>query len=391
MLSLKQIIRIPEWWDYIIPRYLGIVYFLIFHFDLTYDKGFTIYILFIAILFFTASFGYLLNEITDLQEDQKAGKKNRTERLTQFTKYSLLFLFLLLSFLPWSLLPVTKLNFGLFCIQFLLFFSYSVPPFRWKRYPVMGAVLDALYNNVVFTFIIITTVAILAEKNSGIQWWMSIVIFVWAFLKGLRGILLHLIMDRKYDKVAGKSTFITEFGPVFTINLINRFILPVELTMFFAIVLALSLTGIPLLWLIFPFFYLYLFLFFRLWERNHPWRKREVKFRYLYILNDLYEEWLPIIGVLILPFFDFRYCLLIPIHLLLFNRTVGKLVRNTRINIKNCSDWIEFLDPKNKFLSFHHLIIIRWNHFILQKTIKKVYWYFHGHFKYYMDTYFKKK
>lgn len=79
MLSLKQIIRIPEWWDYIIPRYLGIVYFLIFHFDLTYDKGFTIYILFIAILFFTASFGYLLNEITDLQEDQKAGKKqNRT-------------------------------------------------------------------------------------------------------------------------------------------------------------------------------------------------------------------------------------------------------------------------------------------------------------------------
>jgi 4-hydroxybenzoate polyprenyltransferase len=343
MLRLFRLIRISDWWLNIVPRYLGIIYILILCYRLPLYSGFKTLFLFFSVIIFTASFAYLLNEVTDLKDDLKAGKNNSTVQLKQATKLFYLLFFFILSFFPWLFLPVTKLNFSLFCLQFLLLTLYSLKPFRLKRFPIPGVILDAFYNNVVILFVIITTLTIIADRSRQVNCWLMAVVFAWAFIKGLRGILLHQVSDRKPDLIANNRTLVTKFGPMKTVIWINRIILPLEIISFISVVLVLSLSGIPFLWLIFPLFGIYLFCFFRLWERKIPWRRREAKFRYLYIFNDLYEEWIPIIVLFYLPFLNLWYTLLIPIHLLFFNKIVKKIIRNSEKVVNNFTQYKEFL------------------------------------------------
>jgi 4-hydroxybenzoate polyprenyltransferase len=342
MLRPLHLIRFSDWWLNIVPRYLGLIYILILCYDLPLYSGFKTLFLFFLLLIFTASFAYLLNEVTDLKDDLKAGKNNSTAQLKPAAKLFYLLFFMILSFSPWLFLPASILNFSLFCLQFFLLILYSVKPFRLKRFPIPGVMLDAFYNNVVILFVIITTLTVIADRSGQVNYFLMADVFAWAFLKGLRGILLHQVFDRKPDRIANNSTFVTKFGPMRTVFWINRLILPLEIISFVIIILVISLSGIPFLWLIFPLFGIYLFFFFSLWEREIAWKRREAKFRYLYIFNDLYEEWIPIIVLFYLPFLSLWYTILIPIHLLLFNKIVKKIFRNSEKVVNNFAGYKEY-------------------------------------------------
>lgn len=346
-------IRFIEWWSFIVPFLLGLGYVFTNICQVPFIEGITASLLFMVTIPATAVLGYFLNDITDRNEDRMAGKKNITIGLSVFNVSLILILVLCLAILPWFFLPRSKVNITLYSLQIFLLLAYSVPPVRLKRFPFPAVIIDALYNSVVPVFIIASTFVLLSRIKTKIPIIIWFVVFFWAFSKGLRGILLHQVKDRKNDRRANLNSFVLKYGPLTTINVINKYTLPAETVLFLFIILNLSFVRFPFMWIIFPLFGLYLFFFFRLWERKIPWRRREAKFRYLYILNDLYEEWLPVAALIYLPFLDPWYLLLWPLHVLLFNRTFRKFYHNFRLNQKNYADLKQYLKrQKNEAISF---------------------------------------
>ncbi len=381
--------RSSEWWWYTIPFLFGLCCICIYILQIPFNEGIQTIFQFLLTITSTAALGYFLNDVTDKKEDKLTGKSNVVASLSTF---HIILIFILLSFFalaPWFYLPKSATNLSLYGLQIMLLLIYSIPPLRVKRFPIPAVIIDALYNSVVPLLVILSTFALISPEKVKIHPIIWCIVLAWAFLKGFRGILLHQVKDRKNDKKTSIRTFVLKYGPLYTIRLINRYVLPFELLIFTGIILYMSIIKFPFLWLIIPLFFLYLFLFFRLWERDIPWRKRETNFRYLYILNDLYEEWMPIILLCYLPFLDRWYSVLIPIHLLLFNTTVKKFVRNTRKNLQNFADYRKYLNFSPKYLNLK-----KWMNgllFTFKRPFKKIYWYFHGHLKYYVDTYFRPK
>jgi len=335
--------RISDWFLFLFPFLIGFEYLLLFLYRIPFNKGISVILLFMLIIPATTAFGYFLNDVTDRNEDRLAGKFNVTAALSRWKIMRIFLIVIFFAIMPWFFLPRSEVNISFYSFQIFLLLVYSVPPLRLKRFPYPAVAIDALYNSVVPLLVIIYTFVLVSPREVNIPWWGLCFVLAWAFLKGLRGILLHLVKDRKNDKRANLKTFVLKYGPFTTIKLINSVILPAELLIFIAIILFFSFTTFPFLWLVFLLFGIYLFFFFRLWERKIPWRRREANFRYLYILNDLYQEWIPLAVLLYLPFLNPWYTLLIPVHFLLFHRIFVKFYRNFKINLNNYADYRKFL------------------------------------------------
>lgn len=326
-----------------VPFLLCLCYLNVCYVRVPFILGISATFLFIVTISATTAFGYFLNDVTDRNEDKLAGKKNVTEgiSLLKITLGHILLLFL--AIIPWFFLPRSWTNLSLFGFQVLLLLIYSVPPIRLKKRPHIAVIIDALYNSVIPLLIIGSTFKLLASITIKNEILILSFAIIWAFLKGLRGILLHQVKDRKNDKKAGITTFVIKYGPFWTINLINKRTLVVELILYVLIITYLSCISFPFLWVIIPLFFVYLFFFFRLWEDELPGRKREAIFRYLYIFNDLYEEWLPIVVLFYLPFLNPWYAVLLPLHLILFYMIPLKIIRNAKRIITYYKDYRTYL------------------------------------------------
>jgi hypothetical protein len=292
----------------------------------------------------TASYGYLVNNLFDLEEDRRAGKSNYVESISVFAKASMVVIFLFIALFPWLFLPVLILNFGLFILQLVLLTAYCLPPVRLKRFVCAGVITDALYNSVIMVFVIVFTIREYAVYPLELGTQVLAVLFVVLFLKGLRGILLHQLADRKNDRKAGFRSYVLHRGSLFTIHLISKAILIPELVSLSLLVFLLT-KHVPGLGWMYLSFMIYSFLRLRLWNiRTIP--VKQYKFIFLYTLNDFYEEWLPLYSLLLLAIQDIRFLFLFVPYVLFFPAFFNKLskdVPGTMANFKN--------DLKKKFLS----------------------------------------
>lgn len=335
--------RIPEWWNYLLPFLLGIGYIIIFILKINPQDGIPVIGLFVITISSTVFFGYLLNDYTDQSEDKLAGKRNLTTELSSFKVIILMITTVGFAISPWWFLPKSQTNILLYILQIILLLIYSVPPIRLKRHPYVAIILDSLYNSTVPVFVIGSTFFLLSEVNIKVPLYFLLVVLFWAFLKGTRGILLHQVSDRKNDKKASCKTFVLRFGPSWTINLIKRYTLPAETLLFIFITCLLSYSHFPYLWVILPIFGLNVYFFLRLWEQYQPQLRRDTRVNDLYIINNLYEKWLPIAALIYLPFLNIWYLLLYPIHFLLFYRSFSIGYRNLLTSRNNYSDFKKYL------------------------------------------------
>lgn len=323
---IHRITRFNDWKNYLIPFFLGIIFISIYIFKIQFILALRVTILLLVSIIGTASYGYLLNNIFDLKEDKQAGKSNFTGKMTGINKSAFVLIFLTVALIPWLFLSFGFLNFCLFILQLILLAAYSIPPFRLKRFVHFGVITDSLYNSVIMVFVIVFTIREYAEispKNGNL---ILIVLFIVLFLKGLRGILLHQLADRKNDQKAGTKTYVSCYGPLLSNNVVSKLLLPLEFATLIILIVLLSGIVPGLIWLYLGFI-VYVALKYRLW--NFRWiPTKNYLFFFRYTLNDFYEQWTPLYVLVLLTLTNISFLSILIPFILMFPAVFYKLYKD---------------------------------------------------------------
>ena len=152
------------------------------------------------------------------------------------------------------------------------------------------------------------------------------------FCKGLRNILLHQLGDRENDRRAGLQTFVLARGPVRALALVNRLLLPLEVGALAGTLMLLA-PAAPV-WVGFAAFLAFTALMFSAWKFPYLPR-RQLRFKFLYFLNDFYEEWLPPTVLAIAVARQIELWPLLPLHFALFPKGLAKIPRNLSVLREN--------------------------------------------------------
>lgn len=229
----------------------------------------------------------VVNDLTDRKEDAAAGKRNRLEGRSAPVAALLLALPVAagLGFAWWwradPLLLVPYLG------AWAAFSLYSLPPFRLKARGVAGVFADASGAHLFPTFLAVA----LAYRASGIApnaVWLTAT-SLWALAYGLRGILWHQLLDADADRSASVRTFVAENPRRYIVKLARYVVFPIEICAF-SIVLSQMPSKLPML---------FLFGYGLLVKRRVRLFQQvavivEPKPRYLIILHEYYDLFLPL-------------------------------------------------------------------------------------------------
>ncbi|MGN7786116.1 UbiA family prenyltransferase [Niabella sp. 22666] len=212
-MSFSRFIRSHDWWDYKLPPILAVGYATL----LSGDKNIFDYYGYIALILLSVVVGAIyvsiINDVSDIDVDQKAGKNNKMASLPKVMRW---------------LLPLACLSLGagfiyffyypdiLSCIFYTLpwiaFSMYSFPPFRLKNRGIWGVLADASGAHIFINLLMVSSLSYLSGQNINYGWLTAVL--VWATCGGLRGILWHQFTDRGNDIQSGIETFATSRNPV---------------------------------------------------------------------------------------------------------------------------------------------------------------------------------
>jgi 4-hydroxybenzoate polyprenyltransferase len=339
-----RLLRFALWWQHIVPPVLAAAYLAAATGALAAGDLVAALPPFLASIVGIAGFGYFFNDVCDIAADRAAGKANAAAALAPPARAGILCALLVLGIAPWSLLPRNPLNLGLLALQIALLTIYSSRPIRLKERGFAGALADAAYGHLVPVAIAVATFfpALGATRASAAQAPLALLWTIGAILlaaKGLRNILLHQLADRENDRRAGIRTVVLAIGPVGALSLVNRVLLPLETSALVGVLVLLA-PAAPV-WIGFAAFLGFTVLMFSAWK--FPFiPKRQLRTKFLYFLNDFYEEWLPPTVLAIAVARQIELWPLLPLHFALFPRGLAKLPRNLSVLRDNFAHAADF-------------------------------------------------
>lgn len=300
----------------------AILYLVALQLNLPADLLFKYLLLSIVVVLGIGGIGYLINDYTDIEEDNLANKWNIFTKLKPKQLVPISILLVLCAIVPWFYFPFTEISLAFLVIEFLLFALYSFPPFRLKEKGLAGIILDALYAQVVPIAFAVYTFSLLDDNRFELQPFYFLVL-TWTFLLGFRNILKHQLDDFELDKLSKVKTFVQGKSPLLLKRTILQFIVPIEVILFAAMLLSTNLKLI----IITATFAIYSVLYF--FRRRHeilvdgkliiPSFFNFVNER---ILNEFYERWLGLLVLLLMVGLmnNFQYGILLLLHCILFIR-----------------------------------------------------------------------
>lgn len=335
----RSYVRANHWWGFKAAPILGFMYLYCYFFDFPFSDQLIILALSAITIIGIAGFGYVINDIYDLEADKEVGKNNPLEGKSTFFIFGVLSILSILALLPWLVLKSNiyiQLAIG---FQMVLYLLYAHPLFRLKEKSIWGPICDALYGHAVPIIIAcLTYQQYLGGQLPYIEWWFFLSLFIWQFFKGLRNILLHQLEDYECDIQAGIKTLTSIKGKDVIYQKILFFILPVEVLTLFAFISSLSAFS--------PWLYLFFFVFILInifghgIFRNIVWHPKVYSQNtYIYFLNNFYETYL--------PYFFLSWCILhestafflLIIHVILFPSTLNMLQTDFKKTTKEI--WIQ--------------------------------------------------
>ncbi len=209
--TLENALRMRDWRFSFIPVIFGLLYLFV-HLGAGAPLADTWLLLLASLLtsFGFASFGYLLNEWTDITSDAQAGKVNKLAHFTQLQRGGLMLAVILIGGLPWLILPSDKLSFQLILLELSLFIVYSLQPLRLKNFWGISNVLDAAYAYVVPIYLAKHTFSLYFQGSLSTH--SDLLLFSLLFCLGLRNILIHQINDLHHDQYIGHFTLPSVLG-----------------------------------------------------------------------------------------------------------------------------------------------------------------------------------
>ncbi len=295
--KISEGLRLNNWWQYKIPPLIAVFLFS----KMVSGPEDTIGLLGQFCLLFlwmisAASFGYYVNDFSDIEEDNLAGKKNLVQILHY--KYRVLVFFLMgMVVIAFQLLlnAPTSLPFILAILQMALFVIYSVRPVRLKERFIAGVICDALYAHLLPTLIVFITAAYLIPES--LYKSMIGLLIMWQLLQGVRNILLHHINDADNDEKSDTNNLAVRFGASNLLLLSNYVIAPVEALCFFLLLfkidsglLAACLLSALAVWVI---------RIILTWNKGenflHQVNAQNIS---LWLLNSFYEQIVPVVAII---------------------------------------------------------------------------------------------
>lgn len=328
----QNIIRISDWWNFIVPPILGWAYLSVYLTETGFNESYISFLFIFVSITGTAGFGYFLNNWTDIHVDKKAGRPNSAAKLSTIQRLVLIIFLLALSVLPWIFIKSDLIVYLMIAAQIVLLTIYSIPPFRFKKNIWLCLIIDSLYSNVIFSIAVF--LFFLDFEFSPVL----VILTLFLFIRGLRNILVHQIHDRKTDRKSGIRTFINVYGPARTSGLINYVLLPVESVLLILLTIFLS-DYLACFYLTILLFILFTISKYRLWEKlSLPGKRYLTMFHKIY--NDLYEEWIPVIFLIYLSADNSYFLLVLAVHTAIFYQILFKFVTDCKnITINYLSDF----------------------------------------------------
>lgn len=321
--GLIAAVRAGEWWDYKLVPLLTAFYATLALLDRPIASLWPAALTLLLALVPGAAFVSLLNDLTDLDEDERAGKRNRMAGRSRAFRIAAILLPVAagLAFLwlwrddPWLA--------GAYLAAWIAFTLYSVPPFRLKARGLAGLLADAAGAHL-FPTLVAMLVAFRAAGAPVDPVWLGAGA-AWAFGYGLRGILWHQLSDRDNDRAAGVRTFAQRHPPRVAARAGAWIAFPLELIGLGLMIWKLG-SPLPLLMLA-----LYLHLA-RL--RVQRWSMQAVlvqpRPKYLIVLHEYYDVFLPLAILLdSAALFPIDW-LAVAAHLLAFHRRPRETLEDIR-------------------------------------------------------------
>lgn len=333
MPKLSQTIRAFEWWEYKLSPLFATIYATAVVLNVSLFSLWPLFCLALIALVPGAAYVSVVNDLTDLKDDQDSGKANR------LIGRSGIFIFAVLAacILPGIVVAISWRDDLLLLFLYLgawaAFSLYSIPPFRLKSRGLLGLLADASGAHLFPTLLVVTLVYRWIGAAIDPAWFTAVAF--WSFSFGLRGIMWHQLSDLPHDKLIGLRTFAGRHKITSLHKLGNFIIFPIEIAAFSFMLWRLSSR------FSFVFLGIYALLEF---SRKKLWDTQLVivapKPRYRILMLEYYEVFYPLAPLLSSSLRHPRDVAILAVHFILFPRRVAqtlidlvKLLRDARARL----------------------------------------------------------
>lgn len=306
--------RANDWRFSFIPQIFGNLYLWLLLFKIEFSiRALSLLLLSLITSFGFAALGYFINEYFDQDDDTNAGKINKLKFITKSHQIMLFSVIAFATFIPWLILPFNKISGGLVITQIVLFILYASPPFRFKKNSYLSGVLDALYAYIIPLLLSYYTYY-LYSGSASINFPFIICYGALLFIAGYRNIIIHYVNDIFKDKKSGLITMPRTIGVNNTNNLLIILLL-IELVLLLTTVIVVSNEIISLWILLLPI----LFLVYKAISQAKKLPDNIIVNKPIRHAPDLYYQvYAPAIILAVLTWYNFKWALLVPIHIALF-------------------------------------------------------------------------
>lgn len=205
---IGQLFRVEDWlWSVLPLVYAAPLYYALFESSQVANapSDAAKYACFFLFVFAFLSFGYMINDYSDIEVDKACGKIKAIANMRHTTIMAIFVLLVLLGAMPMLLLasnrPLMIIVIGL---TYFLGAIYSVSFIRAKERGIWGAIVSSFAQRGM-------PIAVAAVLFS-MSWQSTLSWILLSFLNGLRYILIHQLLDFENDTIAKVSTLATKTG-----------------------------------------------------------------------------------------------------------------------------------------------------------------------------------
>jgi glycosyltransferase involved in cell wall biosynthesis/4-hydroxybenzoate polyprenyltransferase len=205
--NIPQLLRLGDWWCQKIPPLLAVVYVSVLMVRTDLVTALEIIACFVVMVSCVAAYGFVFNDVFDIEADAAAGKPNAVSAVSPTSRTLICVALVAAAFLPVvTFLPSASIAVCL-GMNFLWPTLYSMPWIRLKERGGLGLICDAAGSHITPTILALITVNSLSGASLSLG--ASAAFIAWVAALGFKGIIYHQAADRENDLKSGLRTFAT--------------------------------------------------------------------------------------------------------------------------------------------------------------------------------------
>src|SRR5229473_4607810 len=210
MLSIPGPFRTDCWWEHKLSPIVATIYATAAFSGIPFPSLWPVVALALPALIVCASYVSVLNDLTDAKDDQASGKPVRWSGRARVHPALLLAGCMAAGGAFLIVWRKDMLLFSTYLLSWLAFTFYSASPFRLKARGIWGVLADASGAHLFPTLFAVVLLYHRTRTEATTQW--IILVVLWSFAAGVRGILWHQLEDAVHDRKIGLRTFVCLHG-----------------------------------------------------------------------------------------------------------------------------------------------------------------------------------